>query len=56
MKGQVLDGEQLWTLIEGLEANELLNYTHLLTGVSFLSLLHLSCFIFLKKRLLFLVI
>lgn len=31
--GQVLNGEQLWQLIEGLEANELLHYTHLLTGV-----------------------
>ncbi|KAJ7562689.1 hypothetical protein O6H91_03G080500 [Diphasiastrum complanatum] len=30
-KGQVLDGEQLWSLIEGLEANNLLFYTHLLT-------------------------
>ncbi|KAI5684353.1 hypothetical protein M9H77_05581 [Catharanthus roseus] len=40
-KGQVLNGEQLWDLIEGLEANELLYYTHLLTGyigsVSFLN-------------------
>jgi len=40
VKGQVLDGDQLWTLIEGLEANDLLHYTHLLTGyigsVSFL--------------------
>ncbi|KAK9115382.1 hypothetical protein Syun_022179 [Stephania yunnanensis] len=39
-KGQVLNGEQLWNLIEGLEANDLLYYTHLLTGyigsVSFL--------------------
>ena len=32
VKGQVLDGDQLWTLIEGLEANDLLHYTHLLTG------------------------
>lgn len=31
-KGQVLNGEQLWTLIEGLEDNDLLYYTHLLTG------------------------
>ncbi|CAI5959904.1 unnamed protein product [Closterium sp. NIES-65] len=31
-KGQILDGEQLWALIEGLEANGLLFYTHLLTG------------------------
>lgn len=31
-KGQVLNGEQLWELIEGLEANDLLFYTHLLTG------------------------
>lgn len=40
-KGQVLNGEQLWELIEGLEANDLLYYTHLLTGyigsVSFLN-------------------
>jgi len=40
VQGQVLNGEQLWTLIEGLEANDLLVYTHLLTGyigsVSFL--------------------
>ncbi|KAL5726688.1 pyridoxal kinase [Ranunculus cassubicifolius] len=39
-KGQVLNGQQLWELIEGLEANNLLYYTHLLTGyigsVSFL--------------------
>ncbi|XP_077243942.1 pyridoxal kinase-like [Tasmannia lanceolata] len=40
-RGQVLDGKQLWDLIEGLEANDLLYYTHLLTGyigsVSFLN-------------------
>jgi len=40
VKGQVLNGDQLWTLMEGLEANDLLHYTHLLTGyigsVSFL--------------------
>uniref|UniRef100_K3Z740 pyridoxal kinase n=2 Tax=Setaria italica TaxID=4555 RepID=K3Z740_SETIT len=39
-RGQVLDGKQLWDLIEGLEENQLLHYTHLLTGyigsVSFL--------------------
>ncbi|KAK6913570.1 Pyridoxamine kinase/Phosphomethylpyrimidine kinase [Dillenia turbinata] len=39
--GQVLNGQQLWDLIEGLEANDLLFYTHLLTGyigsVSFLN-------------------
>ncbi|XP_075673303.1 pyridoxal kinase isoform X2 [Castanea sativa] len=35
-KGQVLNGQQLWELIEGLEANNLLYYTHLLT-VSFLN-------------------
>ncbi|XP_057989659.1 pyridoxal kinase isoform X3 [Hevea brasiliensis] len=39
-KGQVLNGQQLWDLIEGLETNDLLYYTHLLTGyigsVSFL--------------------
>ncbi|GLT28836.1 hypothetical protein SLA2020_037400 [Shorea laevis] len=31
-KGQVLNGQQLWELIEGLAANDLLYYTHLLTG------------------------
>ncbi|QCD98486.1 pyridoxine kinase [Vigna unguiculata] len=31
-KGQVLNGQELWELIEGLEGNELLFYTHLLTG------------------------
>ncbi|GMH04346.1 hypothetical protein Nepgr_006185 [Nepenthes gracilis] len=40
-KGQVLDGQQLWDLIEGLAGNDLLYYTHLLTGyigsVSFLN-------------------
>ncbi|TXG72598.1 hypothetical protein EZV62_001177 [Acer yangbiense] len=40
-KGQVLNGQQLWELIEGLGANNLLYYTHLLTGyigsVSFLN-------------------
>ncbi|KAI6691497.1 hypothetical protein NL676_028325 [Syzygium grande] len=40
-KGQVLNGQQLWELIEGLQANDLLYYTHLLTGyigsVSFLN-------------------
>ncbi|KAM6567110.1 hypothetical protein CsatA_026238 [Cannabis sativa] len=40
-KGQVLNGKQLWELIEGLEENNLLYYTHLLTGyigsVSFLN-------------------
>lgn len=32
-KGQVLNGEELWELIEGLEMNDLLYYTHLLTGI-----------------------
>ncbi|XP_077253754.1 pyridoxal kinase-like [Tasmannia lanceolata] len=40
-RGQVLDGQQLWDIIEGLETNNLLYYTHLLTGyigsVSFLN-------------------
>lgn len=31
-KGQVLNGDQLWDLIEGLGDNDLLYYTHLLTG------------------------
>jgi pyridoxine kinase len=30
--GEVMDGDMLWRLIEGLEANQLINYTHLLTG------------------------
>lgn len=37
----MLNGQQLWNLIEGLESNDLLYYTHLLTGyigsVSFLN-------------------
>lgn len=41
MKGQVLNGDQLWTLMEGLEANNLLHYTHLLTGAKFTSLSNL---------------
>ncbi|CAM0949094.1 unnamed protein product [Alopecurus aequalis] len=40
-RGQVLNGDQLWDLIEGLDENDLLHYTHLLTGyigsVSFLN-------------------
>ena len=28
-----MNGQQLWDLIEGLEANDLLYYTHLLTGI-----------------------
>eukprot|EP00873_Tetraselmis_striata_P038647 jgi/Tetstr1/458911/TSEL_000377.t1 len=39
-RGTVTSGEQLWELVEGLEANGLCHYTHLLTGyiasVSFL--------------------
>lgn len=31
-RGQILNGDELWNLIEGLEANDLLYYTHLLTG------------------------
>ncbi|PKA54125.1 Pyridoxal kinase [Apostasia shenzhenica] len=31
-RGQVLDGKELWDLIEGLGGNNLLYYTHLLTG------------------------
>ena len=41
VKGQVLNGDQLWTLMEGLEANDLLHYTHLLTGAKFISLSNL---------------
>lgn len=33
-KGQVLNGQQLWDIVEGLGANQLLYYTHLLTGIS----------------------
>ncbi|GAB2288939.1 hypothetical protein Dimus_023245 [Dionaea muscipula] len=40
-KGQVLNGKELWDLIDGLAGNDLLYYTHLLTGyigsVSFLN-------------------
>lgn len=32
-RGEIMDGEQLWQLVEGLEANGLCGqYTHLLTG------------------------
>eukprot|EP00743_Colponemidia_sp_Colp-15_P005547 GILK01005967.1.p1 GENE.GILK01005967.1~~GILK01005967.1.p1 ORF type:complete len:306 (-),score=45.66 GILK01005967.1:205-1089(-) len=31
-KGQTLNGDELWNLIEGLESNDLIHYTHLLTG------------------------
>eukprot|EP00854_Cymbomonas_tetramitiformis_P008554 gene8554-10153_t len=38
--GVAMNGDQLWALIEGLEANDLMQYTHILTGyigsVSFL--------------------
>lgn len=30
--GKVLDADGLWSLIEGLDKNDLLEYTHLLTG------------------------
>lgn len=30
--GDIMNGEQLWALVEGLEANGLVRYTHLLTG------------------------
>lgn len=30
--GQKLDGPGLWELVEGLQSNGLLSYTHLLTG------------------------
>jgi hypothetical protein len=33
VKGQVLDGEQVWTFIKGLEPNDHHHYTHLLTSV-----------------------
>ncbi|CAI5987788.1 unnamed protein product [Closterium sp. NIES-65] len=45
-KGQILDGEQLGALIEGVEANGLLFYTHLLTGGSSPSILSLTHFPF----------
>lgn len=28
-----MDGEQLWDIIEGMKANGLLEYSHLVTGV-----------------------
>ena len=32
-QGEIMSGEQLWRLVEGLEANQLCGrYTHLLTG------------------------
>jgi hypothetical protein len=38
-KGEVLNGEQLWDLIEGLDQNSLLSYTHLLTGCVYIWIL-----------------
>ncbi|KAK9901557.1 hypothetical protein WJX75_001740 [Coccomyxa subellipsoidea] len=32
VKGSVMDGEQLWDIIEGMKANGLLEYSHLVTG------------------------
>ncbi|BDA42154.1 Pyridoxal kinase [Coccomyxa sp. Obi] len=31
-KGTIMDGDQLWDIIEGMKANNLLEYSHLLTG------------------------
>lgn len=31
-KGSVMDGDQLWEIIEGMKANNLLVYSHLVTG------------------------
>ena len=31
-KGQVMDGDQLWEIVEGLQANDLLYYDYLVTG------------------------
>ncbi len=31
-KGSVMDGDQLWEIVEGLKANGLLQYSHLVTG------------------------
>ena len=31
-RGQVLNNNQLWDLIEGLQENDLIHYTHLLTS------------------------
>lgn len=42
-KGDVLNGDQLWTLIAGLEENELLQYTHLVTGKSSREQARLQC-------------
>jgi len=38
-----LNGQELWELIEGLEGNELLFYTHLLTGTINIALCTLDC-------------
>ncbi|KAL9256754.1 Pyridoxal kinase-like protein [Drosera capensis] len=34
-KGQVLNGKEVWDLMEGLAGNDLLYYTHLLTGMPY---------------------
>ena len=44
-QGDVMSGEQLWRLVEGLEANQLCGrYTHLLTGAYCPGRLHLGRF------------
>ena len=48
-KGQVLNGQQLWELIEGLGANDLLYYTHLLTGT--LDFIYVLKFYFFQSNL-----
>ena len=38
-----MDGDQLWEIIEGMKANNLLEYSHLLTGACSHGPLYISC-------------
>ena len=44
IRGQKLDGPGLWELVEGLQSNGLLSYTHLLTGAFHQCRQHLHAF------------
>lgn len=38
--GQVLSGDDVWTVFQGLLANNLANYSHLLTGMLLICYIH----------------
>ncbi|EIE20641.1 pyridoxal kinase [Coccomyxa subellipsoidea C-169] len=35
-KGSIMDGDQLWEIVEGMKANGLLEYSHLVTGIRYI--------------------